>query len=143
MQGGKVNEKDNKESEGMDKLTKTIIVGNITFILTAMVSVGIYLATLNQHSKALEANTSAITALDKRIQETDKDINKRVTAIQTSGIERDVNIEKNVVIMDGRLSRIEDKLDVCLMDLSDIKKIVLKPIVKNETNAVDALVASE
>jgi septal ring factor EnvC (AmiA/AmiB activator) len=143
MQGGKVNEKDNKEREGMDKLTKTIIIGNITFIITALVSVGVYLATLNQHSKALESNTIAITALEKRIQDTDKDINKRATSIQTASIERDNAIENNVTAIDGKLNRIEDKLDSCLTDLRDIKKIVLKPIAKNGMNGIELIVVSE
>jgi hypothetical protein len=132
MQSGKVNEKGNKGSINMidkEKGMRALLIANITVIIGAAISVGIYMATINQHSKTLDDNARAIELVDSKAQIIDKNINRRITEIAEAGIERDNNNEKSVVAIEGKLGRIEDKLDSLAYDIKDIKKIVLKPIV--------------
>jgi len=135
-----VNEKGNKGSTNMidkEKSMRALLIANITVILGAAVSVGIYMATINQHSKTLDDNARAIELVDTKAQVIDKALNRRMTEIAEAGIARDNNNEKSVVAIEGKLGRIEDKLDSIVFDIKDIKKIVLKPIVGTVGNAVD------
>lgn len=127
-----MNEKGNKGSINMidkEKGMRALLIANITVIIGAAISVGIYMATINQHSKTLDDNARAIELVDSKAQIIDKNINRRITEIAEAGIERDNNNEKSVVAIEGKLGRIEDKLDSLAYDIKDIKKIVLKPIV--------------
>jgi hypothetical protein len=119
--------------------------------------VGIYMATINQHSKELDNNVSAIALVDSKTkaavelvdcktQLLDKNLNRRMTEIAEAGVARDNSNEKNVVAIEGKLGRIEDKLDALVSDVRDIKKIVLKPIVganvkTNTADMVESLIA--
>lgn len=108
---------------------KGLMVGNIAFLLTACVSLGIYLATINQHSKTLEDTTKAMSLIEIKTEAIDKALHKRISDVAESGLVRDNVNEKSVIAIEGKLGRIEDKLDSALTDLKDIKKIVLKPAV--------------
>jgi hypothetical protein len=135
-----VNDKGNKERNNMEsKTTKGILIANITFLLTVAVAIGFYWKELSINTKAVEENNRAIAAVDGKANTLGIQMNKRVTDISEAGIKRDNDNEKSVVAIDGRLGRIEDKLDVLVADMKDIKKIVLKPIAKAsviDTNAI-------
>lgn len=132
----------NLRDKDMEKVTKTLVIGNITFILTACVSVGIYLATLNQHTKALEENAKTIYDIERNTRTVETVLDKKINDLKDVCMVKDTSNEKSVIAIEGKLGRIEDKLDAALTDLKDIKKIVLKPAISDiKTNDVDLIAA--
>lgn len=119
-------EKGNMGSREMDKIMKGLILANVAIILSSFISIGFYMKTVQTHTDSIKQTEDAVKLVDTKSQIIEQQANKRMTEIASAGIARDNANEKSVIVIEGKLGRIEDKLDVVLTDLKEIKKTVFK-----------------